>query len=256
MGTNGPPERIGSSLTLELWPVKFTAVSVVCCLVLAIMMLASGSGLAAEASQDTAALAKQLQMEGTRLQLQGNVDKAIEKYKESLALQPNQRLQGLVGQLEKNAGKDGAKSEAAEAPPDVERGKDVQQPPPEPPVDNTPPPSPSGDMRSIRSKGQGATADEAVSNAVTNAMTATLSSSVQVETLLSKQSVLERGIQEYSSQLSLDTRKYEQGPIRAIEVTEETNEAGMYRVLAKIDVHNQGFKDFLRNLLGSEAGID
>lgn len=254
MGTTGSPERFSKSTTLKLWPAGLAAVCLVCCLALTIMTLASRSVLAAEASQDTVALAKQHQMEGTRLQLRGDVAKAIEKYKESLALQPNQRLQGLVEQLEKNAGKEVIKNDAAPAPQNGEQEKDVQQPPLDPPVENkTPPPS---DTRSIRSKGQGATVEEAVRNAATNALTAMLSDSVPVGTLLSKQAVLEEGVQGYCSQISLDTKKYEQGPIRAIEITEEAVENGTYRVFAKIDVHNPSFKVFLKEMLGNEAGVD
>ena len=254
MGTTGSPERFSNITTLKLWSAGLAAVCLVCCFALAIMTLASRSVLAAEASKDSAALAKQLQMEGTRLQLQGDVEKAIMKYKESLALQPNPRLQGLVGQLEKNAGKEGIKNDAAPAPQNEEQKKDVQQPPPEQPVENkTPPPE---DTRSIRSKGQGATVDEAVRNAATNALTAMLSDSIPAETLLSKQAVIENGIQGYCSQISLDTKKYEQGPIRAIEITEEASENGAYRIFAKIDVHNPSFKVFIKEMLGNEAGID
>ena len=60
---------------------------------------------AAEAIQDSATMAKQLQMEGTRLQLQGNVEGAIKKYQESLTLQPNERLETLLKKLEKQVGK-------------------------------------------------------------------------------------------------------------------------------------------------------
>lgn len=254
MGTTGSPERFSKSITLKLWPAGLAAICLVCCLALAIMTLASRSVLAAEASQDTAALAKQLQMEGTRLQLQGEVEKAIVKYKESLALQPNPRLQGLVGQLEKNAGRKEIKNDPVSAPQNEEQIKDVQQQPPEQPVENkTPPPE---DTRSIRSKGQGATVEEAVRNAATNALTAMLSDSVPVETLLSKQPVLKEGIQRYCSQLSQDTKKYEQGPIRTIETTEESVENGTYRVLAKIEVHKPSFKIFLKEMLGNEASID
>lgn len=254
MGTNGPAERFGNGITIELWLVKLAAVCVAFCLTLAIVTLVHRSVFAAEVSQDTTALAKQLQMEGTRLQLQGDVEKAIIKYKESLALQPNPRLQSLVGQLEKNAGKEGIKNDAAPAPQNEEQKKDVQQPPPEQPVENKTPPS--EDTRSIRSKGQGATVDEAVRNAATNALTAMLSDSIPAETLLSKQAVIENGIQGYCSQISLDTKKYEQGPIRAIEITEEASENGVYRVFAKIDVHNPSFKVFIKEMLGNEAGID
>ena len=55
---------------------------------------------AVEQSPDVAATARKLQLEGARLQLQGNLEEAVAKYRESTALQPNPRLDGLIKQLE------------------------------------------------------------------------------------------------------------------------------------------------------------
>lgn len=60
---------------------------------------------AADAVRDPASAARELQLEGARLQLQGQTDLAVKKYKESLSLQPNPRLDGLVQQLETRQGK-------------------------------------------------------------------------------------------------------------------------------------------------------
>lgn len=58
---------------------------------------------AAEATQETAAQARQLQMDGTLLQINGDIEGAIRKYEESLALQPNEKLSYLVNQLKKHS---------------------------------------------------------------------------------------------------------------------------------------------------------
>ncbi|MGD9947597.1 MAG: hypothetical protein AB7U29_03845 [Desulfobulbus sp.] len=55
---------------------------------------------AVEQNSEVAATARKLQLEGARLQLQGNLEEAVKKYRESNALQPNQRLDGLIKQLE------------------------------------------------------------------------------------------------------------------------------------------------------------
>jgi len=60
---------------------------------------------AAEPGSEAAATARQLQLEGARLQLQGNLAEAVQKYKESTALQPNPRLDDLIKQLEPKIGK-------------------------------------------------------------------------------------------------------------------------------------------------------
>lgn len=59
---------------------------------------------AVESAADPAAAAQKLQLEGARLQLQGHLDAAIKKYRQSLSLQPNQRLDSLVLQLEAQVG--------------------------------------------------------------------------------------------------------------------------------------------------------
>lgn len=56
---------------------------------------------AAVSAEDAAASARKFQLEGTRLQLQGDLHGAINNYRESIALLPNQRLETLIEQLEK-----------------------------------------------------------------------------------------------------------------------------------------------------------
>nr|WP_321464983.1 hypothetical protein [uncultured Desulfobulbus sp.] len=68
---------------------------------------------AVEQTAETAAAARKLQLEGTRLQLQGNLEEAVKKYRESAALQPNPKLDGLIKQLEPKIGKKGAAEEPA-----------------------------------------------------------------------------------------------------------------------------------------------
>jgi len=58
-------------------------------------------------SNDVVLKAQQLQLDGTRMQLQGNIDGAIRKYQESLALQPNNNLESLLQKLEKQNSKVG-----------------------------------------------------------------------------------------------------------------------------------------------------
>lgn len=53
---------------------------------------------------DAAEQAKQLKMEGTALQLRGQVAEAVKKYRESLALQPDEKLERLVNKLEPSQG--------------------------------------------------------------------------------------------------------------------------------------------------------
>ncbi len=60
---------------------------------------------AAEAGSQAEILARKLQLEGTQLQLQGNLPEALEKYRQSLALRPNDRLQRLVDRLSQHARK-------------------------------------------------------------------------------------------------------------------------------------------------------
>jgi len=71
------------------------------CLTFGVIPEAVGAdpAVVSEHSHDAAAVARQLQLEGARLQLQGQLTEAIGKYRESLALHPNPRLESLVEQL-------------------------------------------------------------------------------------------------------------------------------------------------------------
>lgn len=60
---------------------------------------------AAETVQDAAATARKLQLEGTRLQLQGHLEEAVKKYQESISSNPNPKLSALVEKLEKKIAK-------------------------------------------------------------------------------------------------------------------------------------------------------
>ncbi len=75
------------------------------------------SAWAAETTQNAAVTARKLQLEGTRLQLQGNLKEAIEKYKESISLQPNPRLEMLIQKLEPQAGRTEQVASAPAVPP-------------------------------------------------------------------------------------------------------------------------------------------
>ena len=75
------------------------AALIFCLAVIAPPML--GTLYAAGSVEDAAASARKFQLEGTRLQLQGDLQGAIKNYRESIALLPNQRLETLIGQLDK-----------------------------------------------------------------------------------------------------------------------------------------------------------
>ena len=82
-----------------------------------------------DSSNDAIFKAKELQLDGTRMQLQGNIDGAIKKYKESLALQPNNNLESLLEKLEKQNSKvDDGSSETQGAVTTVEPVGRVEEP--------------------------------------------------------------------------------------------------------------------------------
>lgn len=83
---------------------------------------------ATETASDQAAQARQLKMEGTQLQLQGKDAEAIKKYRESLALQPDPKLENLTTQLEK---KNGTAEPPAPAP-ELPKAPVAEMPPPTP----------------------------------------------------------------------------------------------------------------------------
>lgn len=95
-------------------------VGIVCGVLIALLVCAGVPQVrAAEGSGDSATMARQLQLEGARLQLQGQLEEAVKKYRESTALQPNPRLDDLIGQLESKIGGKAAGSPTVAAQPPV-----------------------------------------------------------------------------------------------------------------------------------------
>jgi hypothetical protein len=90
------------------------------CGVLVCVLMAFGACQvkAVENNSEATVTARQLQLEGARLQLQGNLEEAVKKYRQSTALQPNPRLDDLIKQLEPRIGKkdEGMPPAAAAAP--------------------------------------------------------------------------------------------------------------------------------------------
>ena len=91
---------------------------------------------------DTAEQARQLKIEGTSLQLRGQVAEAVKKYRKSLALQPDDKLERLVNKLDSPQG-DTAKLHEPLPPPSSPAPMDRQVAAPQPAEDkiiDVPPP--------------------------------------------------------------------------------------------------------------------
>lgn len=73
---------------------------VMCTLISALITVGVPQAKAVEQNTDLGVTARQLQLEGARLQLQGKLEEAVKKYRESIALQPDPRLDSLIKQLE------------------------------------------------------------------------------------------------------------------------------------------------------------
>lgn len=102
---------------------------------------------AAKTVEDIGLAAKRLRLEGANLQFQGKMVEALAKYKESLALQPNQKLESLTEKLEKQVGTGETvtmehlsdvhqeeKVTPSSPEPDLPSPKSIQQPEPSPQV--------------------------------------------------------------------------------------------------------------------------
>jgi len=92
---------------------------------------------AAEIVEDINLAAKRLRLEGANLQFQGKMVEALAKYKESLALKPNQQLESLTKKLEKQIGTDGTMT--MEHLSEVHQEEKVPQPSPEPALPSSTP---------------------------------------------------------------------------------------------------------------------
>lgn len=74
----------------------------------------ANAGYSAESDDTAAVKASQLHLEGTKLQLKGDIPKALEKYQQSLKLKPNPTLEKLSHQIIKQTGLNAAATPAPE----------------------------------------------------------------------------------------------------------------------------------------------
>jgi hypothetical protein len=113
------------------------AASVLFCVVLVCTLLIDGvpQARAVESNPETSSTARQLQLEGARLQLQGNLEEAVKKYQESTALQPNPRLDALIKQLEPKIGKKEVESTPAATAAEIRKSSAAPQTPAQLPME-------------------------------------------------------------------------------------------------------------------------
>lgn len=99
-------------------PLLVTAISILILFLLFLLPATHHIAASELPPQEAATKAKQLQLEGTQLQLKGNLEEAVRKYKESISYKPNSGLERLVGSLEKMIAK---KEQAAAASSPLEK---------------------------------------------------------------------------------------------------------------------------------------
>jgi hypothetical protein len=114
----------------------------------------------------------------------------------------------------------------------------------------------STDIREVISEGVGVDPQSAAQNAAENALKNVVGSFMDTKTLLEKRTVIDNGIQSQSKNISKDIKEYSQGSIKSFEIIDTKNEAGLFRLTAKIAVRNENFSTYIKKIAQGEIKVD
>lgn len=111
------------------------------------------------------------------------------------------------------------------------------------------------DTQTVLSFGIGSTIELAVQNAAENAMTQVVGTFIDSETLIQKRKEISNGVKSTSKTIDTRLNQYSQGSIKKIDILENENENGIFKVTAKVEVRIKDFKAYIKKITSSEVSI-
>ena len=111
-------------------------------------------------------------------------------------------------------------------------------------------------VQTIIAQGVGKDVESAAKNAAENALTQVVGTFIQSDKILNKRTEINNGIRQESRSIDTKTREYSQGSIKAFELLETSQDNGLVRVSARVEVRIEDFKAFITKLAEGEAALD
>lgn len=115
---------------------------------------------------------------------------------------------------------------------------------------------PNRATQTIIAQGLGKDVESAAKNAAENALTQVVGTFIQSDKILNKRTEIDNGIRQESRSIDTKTREYSQGSIKGFELLETSEDNGLTRVSARVDVRIEDFKAFVAKLAEGETTVE
>ena len=113
----------------------------------------------------------------------------------------------------------------------------------------------SNNVKTVITKGFGASVDEASQNALKNALIQVVGSFIDSETLFTKEKEINDGIVELSKTIKKDIQDYSRGSVKYFEILKTEEKNGIFIVEAKVEVIEEEFSRFIKKFAFAESSF-
>ncbi len=110
-------------------------------------------------------------------------------------------------------------------------------------------------IQTVVAEGLGSTVESAIHNAAENALKQVVGTFIDTETLIVRRTQISDGIRNEARSINARTREYSQGSIYKFDVIETRQDAGLFRISAKVSVRVEDFKAYIAKPSESSARI-
>jgi predicted DNA-binding antitoxin AbrB/MazE fold protein len=79
---------------------------------------------------------------------------------------------------------------------------------------------------------------------------------MDTNTLLEKRILINDGIKSEIKNISNNVKEYSQGSVKSFEIIETVQEAGLFKLTAKVAVRNENFSAYIKKIAQGETKVD
>ena len=111
-------------------------------------------------------------------------------------------------------------------------------------------------IQTLVAEGVGITPQDAAQNAAENALKNVVGAFIDSNMNLEKKTLIYDGLKSETKNISKDIKEYSQGSIKSFEIIDVQQQAGLYRLKAKVAVRNEQFSAYVKQLAKGETQVD
>jgi hypothetical protein len=114
---------------------------------------------------------------------------------------------------------------------------------------------PGSTTQTVVAQGLGKDVESAAKNAAENALMQVVGSFVQSDKMLNRRTEISNGIRQESSSIDSNIREYSQGSIKSFDLLDTSQDGGLVRVTARVEVRIEDFKAFVQKLAEGQTSV-